>query len=108
MRSGHSGLTTFYGGPDYGFSGKPPFITEKVSGVGWRVWINILCPSESEFLRAVADAEAEIREVDSWEKDDADGLTSYFNSATKRTTRYCSLQNCRSDIDRMLDFWDDM
>lgn len=108
MRSGHSGLTTFYGGPDYGFSGKPPFITEKVPSVGWRVWINILCPSESEFLRAVADAEAEMREIDSREKDDAAGLDSYFNSADKRTTRYCSLQNRRSDIDRMLDYWDNM
>ena len=79
---------------------------ELIPGIGTRLWINVLCPSESEFYRAKAAAEAEAADRERWEKDSSIHATDLQHPKfTSRTTKYCSLLNRRSDLQKQIDRW---
>lgn len=102
----HRGEPTFFIGPGGDFSGDPAFIVELIPGIGTRLWINVLCPSESEFYRAKAAAEAEAADRERWEKDSSIHATDLQHPKfTSRTTKYCSLLNRRSDLQKQIDRW---
>ena len=102
----HRGEPTFFIGPGGDFSGAPAFIVELIPGIGTRLWINVLCPSESEFYRAKAAAEAEAADRERWEKDSSIHATDLQHPKfTSRTTKYCSLLNRRSDLQKQIDRW---
>ena len=100
------GGLAFFGGVGYSFSGNPAFLVEEIPGYGTRIWINVLCPNESEFCRAKADAEEEVEERERWAKKHgmaANALNCPQYAA--RTTRYCSLQSQRSELEKQLERW---
>ena len=100
------GGLAFFGGVGYSFSGNPAFLVEDIPGYGTRIWINVLCPNESEFCRAKADAEEEVEERERWAKKHgmaANALNCPQYAA--RTTRYCSLQSQRSELEKQLERW---
>lgn len=102
----HRGEPTFFIGTGGDFSGDPAFIVELIPGIGTRLWINVLCPSESEFYRAKAAAEAEAADRERWEKDSSIHATDLQHPKfTSRTTKYCSLLNRRSDLQKQIDRW---
>ena len=80
-------------------SGNPAFLVEDIPGYGTRIWINVLCPNESEFCRAKADAEEEAA------RRKRHGVAVNALSDSQRTTRYCSLQNQRSELEKQLERW---
>jgi len=88
---------------DREFSGDPAFIVEEIPGIGTRLWINVLCPSESEFYRARADAEKEATAREEMGKGGSGTAASLCY--VPRTTKYCSLQNQRSDMEKQLARW---
>lgn len=93
------GGLAFFGGVGYSFSGNPAFLVEEIPGYGTRIWINVLCPNESEFCRAKADAEEEAA------RRKRHGVAVNALSDSQRTTRYCSLQNQRSELEKQLERW---
>lgn len=93
------GGLAFFGGVGYSFSGNPAFLVEEIPGYGTRIWINVLCPNESEFCRAKADAEEEAA------RRKRHGVAVNALSDSQRTTRYCSLQNQRSELENQLERW---
>lgn len=93
------GGLAFFGGVGYSFSGNPAFLVEDIPGYGTRIWINVLCPNESEFCRAKADAEEEAA------RRKRHGVAGNALSNSQRTTRYCSLQNQRSELEKQLERW---
>ena len=93
------GGLAFFGGVGYSFSGNPAFLVEDIPGYGTRIWINVLCPNESEFCRAKADAEEEAA------RRKRHGVAVNALSDSQRTTRYCSLQNQRSELEKQLERW---
>lgn len=93
------GGLAFFGGVGYSFSGNPAFLVEDIPGYGTRIWINVLCPNESEFCRAKADAEEEAA------RRKRHGVAVNALSDSQRTTRYCSLQNQRSELEKQLGRW---
>ena len=102
----YRGEPMFFIGTGGDFSGDPAFIVELIPGIGTRLWINVLCPSESEFYRAKADAEAEAADRERWEKDNSIRATDLQHPKfTSRTTKYCSLLNRRSDLQKQIDRW---
>lgn len=60
---------TYFGGSGHTLSGNPAFIVEEVCGIGMRLWINVLCPCESEFYRAKHDAAEEAENRSRWAKE---------------------------------------
>lgn len=88
---------------DRELSGNPAFITEDIPGIGTRLWINVLCPSESEFYRARAATEEEAAERKNIVKNNGSTLAAL--RYMPRTTKYCSLQNQRSDMEKQFDRW---
>lgn len=102
----YRGEPMFFIGTGGDFSGDPAFIVELIPGIGTRLWINVLCPSESEFYRAKADAEAEAAAREQWKKDSSIRATDLQHPKfTSRTTKYCSLLNRRSDLQKQIDRW---
>ena len=93
------GGLAFFGGVGYSFSGNPAFLVEEIPGYGTRIWINVLCPNESEFCRAKADAEEEAA------RRNRHGVAANALSDSQRTTRYCSLQSQRSELEKQLERW---
>lgn len=93
------GGLAFFGGVGYSFSGNPAFLVEEIPGYGTRIWINVLCPNESEFCRARADAEEEAA------RRKRRGVAVNALSDSQRTTRYCSLQSQRSELEKQLERW---
>lgn len=88
---------------DREFSGDPAFIVEEIPNIGTRLWINVLCPSESEFYRARADAEEEAAERENMRRNNGSALAA--PRYMPRTTKYCSLQNQRSELEKQLERW---
>lgn len=93
------GGLAFFGGVGYSFSGNPAFLVEEIPGYGTRIWINVLCPNESEFCRAKADAEEKAARRNRY------GVAANALSDLQRTTRYCSLQSQRSELEKQLERW---
>ncbi len=91
------GGLAFFGGVGYSFSGNPAFLVEEIPGYGTRIWINVLCPNESEFCRAKTDAEKEAA------RRNRHGVAANALSDLQRTTRYCSLQSQRSELEKQLE-----
>lgn len=93
------GGLAFFGGVGYSFSGNPAFLVEEIPGYGTRIWINVLCPNESEFCRAKADAAEETT------RRSRCGMAANTLNNSKRTTQYCSLLNQRSELEKQLERW---
>lgn len=93
------GGLAFFGGVGYSFSGNPAFLVEDIPGYGTRIWINVLCPNESEFCRAKADAEEEAASRSQC------GMATNMLNNSQRTTQYCSSLNQRSELEKQLERW---
>ena len=95
---------TYFGGSGYTLSGDPAFIVEDVRGIGMRLWINVLCPCESEFYRAKHDAAEEAENRSRWAKEHGTAANSLnCPQYAARTTKYCSSLNQRSSMAKQLD-----
>ena len=93
------GGLAFFGGEGYSFSGNPAFLVEEIPGYGTRIWINVLCPNESEFCRAKADGEEEAARRSQC------GMATNMLNNSQRTAQYCSLLNQRSELEKQLERW---
>ena len=84
------GATLF--GKSEALSGEPHFLVEKVYSV-WRLWINVLCPSEVAFNETVTLAKQEAERRDRVEKEHKEMAA--VRGESQESTLYCSLLNSR-------------